>query len=124
MWFFFQQPDEFIERFSAERERSERIAQLTRALRGSENVVRMRRSWVPRKLRNVVRATHDNGVGRHVAQPLVLATEDENPIEDPQERQQDVSPERLRKFFIKENGHYKAIGRYSDYQVQIGSGNL
>jgi len=35
MWFFFQQPDEFIERFSAERERSERIAQLTRALRGS-----------------------------------------------------------------------------------------
>ena len=35
MWFFFQQPDEFLERFQAERERSERIAQLTRALRGS-----------------------------------------------------------------------------------------
>ena len=35
MWFFFQQPDEFLERFNAERERSERIAQLTRALRGS-----------------------------------------------------------------------------------------
>jgi hypothetical protein len=35
MWFFFQQPDDFLERFHAERERSERIAQLTRALRGS-----------------------------------------------------------------------------------------
>jgi hypothetical protein len=35
MWFLFQQPDEFLERFHAERERSERIAQLTRALRGS-----------------------------------------------------------------------------------------
>jgi hypothetical protein len=35
MWFLFQQPDEFLERFNAERERSERIAQLTRALRGS-----------------------------------------------------------------------------------------
>jgi hypothetical protein len=29
MWFLFQQPEEFLERFSAERERSERIAQLT-----------------------------------------------------------------------------------------------
>jgi hypothetical protein len=35
MWFLFQQPDDFLERFHAERERSERIAQLTRALRGS-----------------------------------------------------------------------------------------
>ena len=35
MWFFFQQPDEFLERFHAERERTERLAQLTRALRGS-----------------------------------------------------------------------------------------
>jgi hypothetical protein len=35
MWFLFQQPDEFLDRFNAERERSERIAQLTRALRGS-----------------------------------------------------------------------------------------
>lgn len=35
MWFLFQQPDEFLERFRAERERSERVAQLTRALRGS-----------------------------------------------------------------------------------------
>jgi len=35
LFFFFQQPDEFLERFHAERERSERIAQLTRALRGS-----------------------------------------------------------------------------------------
>lgn len=31
---------------------------------------------------------------------------------------------RPEQFFIKENGRYKAIGRYSDYQVQIGSGNL
>jgi hypothetical protein len=35
MWLLFQQPDEFLERFRAERERGERIAQLTRALRGS-----------------------------------------------------------------------------------------
>lgn len=35
MFFFFQQPDEFLERFHAERERSEKIARLTRALRGS-----------------------------------------------------------------------------------------
>lgn len=35
MWFFYEQPDEFLERFEAERERRERIAQLTRALRGS-----------------------------------------------------------------------------------------
>ena len=35
MWFSFQQPDEYLERFRVERERSERIAQLTRALRGS-----------------------------------------------------------------------------------------
>lgn len=35
MWFFFQQPEDFLERFHAERERSERIAQLARALRGS-----------------------------------------------------------------------------------------
>jgi hypothetical protein len=35
MWFLFQQPDEFLDRFNAERGRSERIAQLTRALRGS-----------------------------------------------------------------------------------------
>lgn len=35
MWFLFQQPDEYLERFRADRERSERIAQLTRALRGS-----------------------------------------------------------------------------------------
>jgi hypothetical protein len=35
MWSFLQQPDEYLERFRAERERSERIAQLTRALRGS-----------------------------------------------------------------------------------------
>ncbi|HET7083065.1 MAG TPA: hypothetical protein VFJ00_05085 [Candidatus Limnocylindria bacterium] len=35
MFFFFQQPDEFLERFHAERERSEKIAQRTRALRGS-----------------------------------------------------------------------------------------
>lgn len=35
MFFFFQQPDEFLERFHAERERIEKIARLTRALRGS-----------------------------------------------------------------------------------------
>ena len=35
MWFLFQQPDEYLDRFYAERLRSERIAQLTRALRGS-----------------------------------------------------------------------------------------
>jgi hypothetical protein len=35
VFFFFQQPDEFLERFQAERERSEKIARLTRALRGS-----------------------------------------------------------------------------------------
>ena len=35
MWFLFQQPEEFLERHRAERERSERLAQLTRALRGS-----------------------------------------------------------------------------------------
>ena len=35
MWYLFQQPEEFLERYRAERERSERIAQLTRALRGS-----------------------------------------------------------------------------------------
>jgi hypothetical protein len=35
MWYLFQQPEEFLERFDAERERRERIAQLTRALRGS-----------------------------------------------------------------------------------------
>jgi hypothetical protein len=35
MWFLFQQPDEFLERFNAERRRAERIAQLTRALRGA-----------------------------------------------------------------------------------------
>jgi hypothetical protein len=35
MWFLFQQPDEFLDRFNEERRRSERIAQLTRALRGS-----------------------------------------------------------------------------------------
>lgn len=35
MWFLFQQPEDFLERFHAERERSERMAQLTRALRGS-----------------------------------------------------------------------------------------
>ena len=34
MWFLFQQPDEFLDRFHAERDRSERMAQLTRALRG------------------------------------------------------------------------------------------
>lgn len=35
MWFLFQQPDEFLDRFDAERRRSERVAQLTRALRGA-----------------------------------------------------------------------------------------
>jgi hypothetical protein len=35
MWFLFQQPDEFLDRFNAERRRAERIAQLTRALRGA-----------------------------------------------------------------------------------------
>ena len=35
MWFLFQPPDEFLDRFDEERRRSERIAQLTRALRGS-----------------------------------------------------------------------------------------
>jgi hypothetical protein len=35
MWFLFQQPDEFLDRFNEERQRSERIAQLARALRGS-----------------------------------------------------------------------------------------
>jgi hypothetical protein len=35
MWFLFQQPDEFLDRFNAERGRAERIAQLTRALRGA-----------------------------------------------------------------------------------------
>jgi hypothetical protein len=35
MWFLFQQPDEFLDRFNEERGRRERIAQLTRALRGS-----------------------------------------------------------------------------------------
>jgi hypothetical protein len=35
MWFLFQQPDVFLDRFKAVRERSERSAQLTRALRGS-----------------------------------------------------------------------------------------
>ena len=35
MWFLFQQPDEYLERFYEERRRSEEIAQLTRALRGS-----------------------------------------------------------------------------------------
>jgi hypothetical protein len=35
MWILFQQPDEFLDRFNAERERHERIARLTRALRGA-----------------------------------------------------------------------------------------
>lgn len=35
MWFLFQQPDEFLDRFDKERQRNERVAQLTRALRGS-----------------------------------------------------------------------------------------
>ena len=35
MWILFQQPDEFLDRFNAERERHERIAILTRALRGA-----------------------------------------------------------------------------------------
>ena len=35
MWILFQQPDEFLDRFNAERERNERIASLTRALRGA-----------------------------------------------------------------------------------------
>jgi hypothetical protein len=35
MWILFQQPDEFLDRFNAERERHERIANLTRALRGA-----------------------------------------------------------------------------------------
>jgi hypothetical protein len=35
MWFLFQQPDEYLDRFNAERVRRERIAHLTRALRGS-----------------------------------------------------------------------------------------
>ena len=35
MWNLFQQPDEFLDRFNAERERSARIALLTRALRGA-----------------------------------------------------------------------------------------
>jgi len=35
MWFLFQQPDEFLDRFNAERRRAERVAQLTRALRGA-----------------------------------------------------------------------------------------
>jgi hypothetical protein len=35
MWFLFQHPDEFMDRFNAERQRVERIAQLTRAMRGA-----------------------------------------------------------------------------------------
>lgn len=35
MWFLFQQPDEFLERFHGERRRAEERAQLLRALRGS-----------------------------------------------------------------------------------------
>ena len=35
MWFLFQQPDEFLDGFNEERQRNERVAQLTRALRGS-----------------------------------------------------------------------------------------
>jgi len=33
MWLLFQQPDEYLDRFYEERRRSERTAQLTRALR-------------------------------------------------------------------------------------------
>ena len=35
MWILFQQPDEFLDRFNAERERHERMANLARALRGA-----------------------------------------------------------------------------------------
>jgi len=35
MWFLFQQPGEFLDRFNEERRRNERTAQVTRALRGS-----------------------------------------------------------------------------------------
>ena len=35
MWILFQQPDEFLDQIKAERERHERIANLTRALRGA-----------------------------------------------------------------------------------------
>lgn len=35
MWFLFQQPDEFLDRFNEERRRADRMAQMTRALRGA-----------------------------------------------------------------------------------------
>lgn len=35
MWILFQQPDEFLDQFDAERDRRERIALLMRALRGA-----------------------------------------------------------------------------------------